>query len=95
MSNFIHILKDYWFLIVPSFTFFIAIIYFIIALIEGIKCTLRNDILAIYTSTKEKQQITTYQLEAVHKSEALYKKLKGNSFVEEIVNKMNKFKIIN
>ena len=94
MSNFLYILKDYWFLIVPSFTFFMAMIYFIIALIEGIKCSLRNDILEIYDRCKEDKKITHYELEAIQHSSELYFRLGGNSFVRAIVERVKNFELV-
>ena len=90
----INFIKEYWVLI----TFFIGEIgvvwAFIKSIREGIKCSLRNDILDIYDRCKEKQEITRYQLQSIKYSYAIYKKLKGNSFVDEIVKKVDKFKEI-
>lgn len=87
-------LKEYWVII----TFFIGEIgvvwAFIQSIREGIKCSLRNDILDIYDRCKDHQEITHYQLQSIKYSYAIYKKLKGNSFVDEIVKKVDKFKII-
>lgn len=87
-------LKQYWVLI----TFFIGeigIVYvFIQAIKEGIKCSLRNDILDIYDRCKETKTITHYQLQSIKFSYDIYKKFKGNSFVDEIVHKVNNFEII-
>jgi peptidoglycan hydrolase CwlO-like protein len=55
---------------------------------------LRNDILDIYDRCKDSKQITLYQLESIKFSYELYKKLKGNSFVEEIVKRVEQFEII-
>lgn len=87
-------LKEYWVLI----TFFIGEIGVVWAFIQsikkGIKCTLRNDILDIYDRCKDKQEITRYQLQSIKYSYEVYKKLKGNSFVDDIVKKVNNFKEI-
>lgn len=87
-------LKEYWVLI----TFFVGEIvvvwFFIKSLIDGIKCTLRNDILSIYDKCKEKEEITQYQLLSIEYSYEVYKKLKGNTFVEDIIKKVRKYKIV-
>ena len=87
-------LKEYWVLI----TFFlgeIGVIWaFIQSIVKGIKCTLRNDILDIYDRCKDRQEITRYQLQSIKYSYDVYKKLKGNSFVKDIVEKVNNFKIV-
>lgn len=90
----IEFLKEYWVLI----TFFLGEVGIVLALvrniIEGIKCSLRNDILDIFDRCKDKQEITHYQLQSIKYSYDVYKKLKGNSFVEDIVKKVNKYRVI-
>lgn len=87
------ILKEWWFLVVPLFSFIIAFFIFIRAMIEGIKCSLRNDILSIYDECKKDKKISHFQLEAIQHSADLYFKLKGNSFVKEIVDRVLKFEL--
>ena len=88
-------LKEYWVLI----TFFIgeisALIVFARYVIDAIKCLLRNDILSIYDKCKDAKTITRYQLQSVHLSYSIYKKLKGNSFIDEIMGEIKEFEIIN
>lgn len=90
----INFLKEYWVLI----SFFIgelgALIIFAKFILAGIKCSLRNDILDIYDRCKDKKQITHYQLESIQYSYTIYKKLKGNSFVEDIVKRVQKFELV-
>ena len=90
----LNFIKEYWVIIV----FFIGEIGVVWAFIQsikkGIKCTLRNDILDIYDRCKDKQEITRYQLQSIKYSYEVYKKLKGNSFVDDIVKKVNNFKEI-
>lgn len=90
----IEFVKEYWVLI----TFFlgeIGIVWvFVKSIIEGIKCSLRNDILEIFDRCKDKQEITHYQLQSIKSSYDVYKKLKGNSFVEDIVKKVNEYRVI-
>ena len=90
----LNFLKEYWVLI----TFFVGEIgvvwAFIRSVIKGIKCSLRNDILSIYDRCKDKQEITHYQLQSIKYSYDVYKKFKGNSFVGDIVKKVNDFKVV-
>ena len=90
----IKFLKEYWVLI----TFFIgeigALFVFVKSIQNGTRCSLRNDILDIYDRCKDEKKITLYQLESIKFSYELYRKLKGNSFVEEIVKRVEKFEII-
>lgn len=87
-------LKDYW----PQILYAIGIAGVIVAQIrasrEATKCSLRNDILQIYTECKDQKKITLYQLEAISISYELYKKLKGNSFVQAIYNEVQTYEKI-
>ena len=87
-------LKNYWILI----TFFLGqigtLIVFAKTILKGTKCSLRNDILEIWDKCNEKKQITHYQLQSIQYSYELYKKLKGNSFVDEIMKRIEGFEII-
>lgn len=84
-------LKNYWVLIT---SLLVPFLLFVFAMIEGIKCTLRNDILAIYDRCKENKKISKYQLEAIMHSFKIYKMLRGNSFVENIVERVKLYEII-
>lgn len=94
MIQILDFLKEYWVLI----TFFVgeisALLIFAKVIIEAIKCLLRNDILNIYDRCKDTKKITRYQLQSVHLSYAIYKKLKGNSFIDEIMEEIKEFEII-
>lgn len=86
-------IKDYWVLL----TFFLGeigvVLVFVRSIVEGMKCTLRNDILAIYDKCKERKEITKYQLQSINYSFDVYKRFKGNSFVEDIVEEVKSYKI--
>jgi hypothetical protein len=86
-------LKEYWVLI----TFFIgeigALLIFAKYVLEAIKCSLRNDILNIYEKCKPTRTITRFQLQSIHFTYGVYKKLKGNSFVDEIMDEIKDFEI--
>ena len=90
----ISFIKEYWVLI--SFFFGeIGVVWgFVRSIRKGIKCSLRNDILDIYDRCKEQKQITYYQMQSIKYSYDVYKKLKGNSFVDDIVEKVNNFEIV-
>lgn len=90
----INFLKEYWVLIVFFFGEIGVVWGFIHSIREGIKCSLRNDILEIYDRCKDREEITHYQLQSIKYSYDLYKKIKGNSFVEDIVKKVNNFKVV-
>ena len=89
----INFIKDYWVLI----TFFVGEIGILFAfakyIVEAVKCLLRNDILSIYERCRGVGYITKYQLQSVHLSYSIYKKLKGNSFVDEIMEEIKGFEI--
>ena len=89
----INFIKEYWVLI-AFFVGEIGVVFgFVKSLEKGIKCTLRNDILDIYDRCKDKEEITHYQLQSIKYSYDVYKKLKGNSFVEDLVEKVNDFRV--
>ena len=92
MSTIIEFLKEYWVLI----TFFVGeigvLVVFVKSILEGTKCSLRNDILDIYDRCKDSKKITHYQLQSIKYSYELYQKLKGNSFVEDIMKRVEKRK---
>ena len=70
-----------------------ALLIFAKYVVEAVKCLLRNDILNIYDRCKESKKITKYQLQTVHLSYSIYKKLKGNSFIDEIMEEIKGFTI--
>ncbi len=90
----LNFINAYWTQIIFLFGIIGAFIVFAKSMIEGVKCSLRNDILDIFDKCKEKEIITHYQLEALEYSANLYFKLKGNSFVKAIVNKVKTYKIV-
>ena len=87
-------LKEYWVQLTFSVSIIISMITLFKFTVEGIKCSLRNDILSIYDRCKETKKITHYQLESLKYSSQLYFKLKGNSFVHEIVERAKAFELV-
>lgn len=87
-------IKEYWVIITFCVGEISVVWAFIRSLKKGIKCSLRNDILDIYDRCKDKQEITHYQLQSIKYSYDVYKRFKGNSFVDDIVKKVNDFKVI-
>lgn len=91
----IEFIKNYWALI----TFLAGVIgtfmTFIFYMIQAIKCSLRNDILDIYDRAVDRgNKITHYELEALTHSADVYFKLRGNSFVKALMEKVKTFEII-
>ena len=87
----LNFIKEYWVIIS---CILLAFFMFCYAMIEGIKCSLRNDILQIYNSCKTEKKITQFELDAIHHSYRVYKILRGNSFVEQIVSIVKKYEIV-
>ena len=87
-------IKEYWVQIIFFGSILMALAKFIKSTIEATKCSLRNDILDIYDRCKDKKEITHYQLESIKYSSELYFKLKGNSFVKDVVDRVKDFKLI-
>lgn len=90
----INLIKEYW-VIIAFFVGEIGLVWaFIQSIKKGIKCTLRNDILDIYDRCKGSRRITRYQLQSIKYSYDVYKRFKGNSFVDDIVEKVNDFRVV-
>lgn len=90
----IDFIAKYWTQIIFLLTLAGTFATFVIVSVEGVKCSLRNDILQMYIMCKEEKKISTYQYEAILQSAELYFKLRGNSFVREIVNKIKSWEVI-
>lgn len=87
-------LKEYWVLL-SFFVGEVGILYaFVVNINKSTKCTLRNDILDIYDRCKDQKKITHYQLQSMMDSYDRYKSLKGNSFVNEIIERVQDFELI-
>lgn len=76
--------KNYWTQILFVISLIIGFVKLEFAYREGTKCSLRNDILQIYNQYRDKKEIPLYDFEALSLSYGLYKKYKGNSFVDSI-----------
>jgi len=87
-------IKTYWVQIVFVCTLLIGFFKYTRAMIEATKCSLRNDILSIYDRCKDSKKITMYQKQSITYSYEQYKALRGNSFVADIVKKVQDFEII-
>lgn len=87
-------IKTYWVQITFVCTLLTAMYRFSRAMIEATKCSLRNDILEIYDRCKDSKKITKWQLESIDYSYKQYKALKGNSFVDNLYNRVQTFEII-
>ena len=90
----LNFIREYWVLI----TFFVgeisALFIFAKSILKGTKCSLRNDILAIWDRCKDTKKITRYQMQSIEYSYDLYKKLKGNSFIDEIMKRIEEFELV-
>lgn len=87
-------ITKYWTQIIFIATMIMAFVKMWIAYREGTKCSLRNDILSIYNQYKDEKKIPLYDFEAISLSYSLYKKLKGNSFVDSIWKELQSYKKI-
>ena len=92
--NILVFIKEYWFLITFCFSILIGFYRIVKIQSEATKCSLRNDILTIYDRCKEDKKITHYELESIQHSAELYFKLKGNSFVKDIVERVKYFELV-
>lgn len=60
---------------------------------EGIKCLLRAGIVNQYYEYYDKQCIPFYKKEAIAKEYEAYKVLGGNSFIEDMMNEINTWRV--
>lgn len=90
----INFIESHWVLITFLGGILSAFFMFIYALIQAVKCLLRNDILSIYDRCKDAEKITYWQLQSIEMSYKLYKLLRGNSFVDDLLNKIRGFEVI-
>lgn len=61
---------------------------------EGLKCLLRAEMLRIYYKNRTEDKIRQYEYENFVFCYKAYKKLKGNSFIDEIEKKIKTWEII-
>ena len=94
MIKILDFVSKYWTLILFFGGFLITMGKYQLAQTRAIKCSLRNDILDIWDKCRIEKKITKYQLEAIELSYTEYKKLKGNSFVDNIHEKVKTFEIV-
>lgn len=87
-------IKNYWVLLTFLGSTLFVIVTFCLSMVEATKCSLRNDILDIYDRCKTDKKITHYELEAIKHSSEVYFKLKGNSFIKDVVERVKEFELI-
>lgn len=88
-------IKSYWTLIFFLAGIICSFLTFVFYMIQAIKCSLRNDILDIYDRAVARgNKITHFELEALTHSADVYFKLRGNSFVKALMEKVKNFEII-
>lgn len=90
----INFIKEYWVIISFFISELIALIVFASIILKILKCSLRNDMLDIWDKCKDTKKITKYQLQSFMYSYDLYKWLKGNSFIDEIKDRIEGFEVI-
>lgn len=91
----LNFIKDYWAIITFFLGMFSTFFLFAKSMIQATKCSLRNDILDIFEKAESRgNKIKKFELEAIQHSSEVYFKLKGNSFVKSIVNRVENFELI-
>lgn len=72
----------------------IPIITSIKRIANGTKCQLRSEMLRIYYNHRETKKIRQYEYENFVALHEAYKALKGNSFIDEIYEKIKEWEIV-
>ena len=65
-----------------------------ILVVQAIKCLLRSEMLRIYYHNEEKGEIRQYEMQNFILLHKAYKFLRGNSFIDEIYEKIKKWRIV-
>ena len=65
-----------------------------ILVVQAIKCLLRTEMLRIYYHNEEKGEIRQYEMQNFILLHKAYKFLRGNSFIDEIYDKIKKWRIV-
>jgi hypothetical protein len=90
----INFIENHWKLISLFVSEIGFLLVFAFAMIQAVKCLLRNDILSIYDRCKNEKKITLWQLDSIEKSYKLYAFFRGNSFVKDLVDRVRNFEVI-
>lgn len=69
------------------------VILWVSRIVEGQKCQLRTSMLSTYYHCKERETIRQYERENFDKLYAAYKKLGGNSFVDDIYKEIRTYTV--
>lgn len=72
----------------------VPVVMWVARIVEGQRCQLRSEMLRIYYMCNETQTIRQYQRENFDKLYAAYKKLGGNSFVDDIYREIRTYNVI-
>lgn len=62
---------------------------------NGTRCQLRSDMLRIYYRNHDKQEIREYEYRNFVELHGAYKALNGNSFIDEIYERIKEWDIVN
>ena len=71
----------------------VPVILWVSRIVEGQKCQLRTAMLSTYYHCKEQEKIRQYERENFDKLYAAYKKLGGNSFVDDIYKEIRSYEV--
>lgn len=71
----------------------ITFIVCILKIINGVKCLLRSEMLRIYHHNKDAKSFRQYEFENFCLLYKAYKALKGNSFIDEIYEKVTDWQV--
>lgn len=74
--------------------FAVPVIVWVHRIVEGQKCQLRTAMLHTYYRCKEMEEIRQYERENFDKLYHAYKKLGGNSFVDDIYKEIRTYNVV-
>lgn len=71
----------------------VPVVIWVHRIVEGQKCQLRTAMLSTFYKCQEKQEIRQYERENFDKLYHAYKKLGGNSFVDDIYKEIRSYEV--
>lgn len=72
----------------------VPVIVWVSRIVEGQKCQLRTAMLNTYYKCKDTEKIRQYERENFDKLYAAYKKLGGNSFVDDVYKEIRSYEVV-
>lgn len=97
MDNTMGILKtivENWPLLATELAALLPVLAAVVLVCNGVKCLMRNEMLKIYYSNREKKTIRQFEFENFMMLYKAYKALHGNSFIDKIKEEIDGWEVV-